>query len=108
MDEVFGQDYQTTGLSRALRNACNGRQTCNQVLGFLQGHQRRDMLSRLRRCLVTDLLCCAKTGIVDDKEEDKLCRSLQEFMAQFSHDGLVWELNWILCHAGCMLGRSTS
>lgn len=25
MDEVFGQDYQTTGLSRALRNAYNGR-----------------------------------------------------------------------------------
>lgn len=66
------------------------------------------MLSRLWRCLVIDLLCYAKTGIVDDKEEDKLCRSLQEVMAQYWHDGLVWELNWILCHASCMLGRSTS
>lgn len=107
MDEVFDEDYHTTGFSRPLRNACNAWETCDQVLDIIQGHQRREMLMLLWRCLVTDLLCYAKKGIADDKEEDKLCRSL-EVMAQCWHESLVWELDWILYHASlhpCLAGQ---
>lgn len=99
MDEVFDEDYHTTGFSRPLKNACNGQETCDQVLEVIQGHPRREILSRLWHCLVTDPLAYAKAGIPDDREEDKLIRAVQELQAECWHEGLVWEIGWISCHA---------
>lgn len=82
MDEALEEDYHTTGFSRPLKNACDGRETCDQVLEILHGHRRPEILSLVWRYLVTDPLYYARTGVVDDGEEVKLCRSLQEAMAQ--------------------------
>lgn len=99
VDEAFDDDYHTTGFSRPLQNACDGSESCDQAAEIIGGHERREILQLLWDLLVTRPLSYVRAGVVDPESEVELGRELHETLAQCWHDGLIYEMNWIISHA---------
>ncbi|KAG6007115.1 hypothetical protein E4U21_006299 [Claviceps maximensis] len=99
-DEVFDEDYYTTGYSRPLSPefACNGDETCDHVHRFLSCHQDQ-LLLELWRSLVTDPLEYVKQGKVDEQHECYLVEASRLCMARLFSKGLVLEMVWLIAHA---------
>ncbi|KAK7733311.1 hypothetical protein SLS53_008208 [Cytospora paraplurivora] len=100
-DEVFDEHYHTTGFSRPLAAACDGRDSCDAVQQLLDkvGTDKRDFLRKLWSCLVERPLSYARAGIVDTASEESIIRSLAAMLAQAYHDGLILEQQWLIAHA---------
>lgn len=90
LDEAFDDDYQTTGLSRPLENACDSGETCDQAAEVIRGHERHEMLQLLWDLLVSRPLAYVRAGVVNSEREVELGCGLHEAMAQCWHDGLVY------------------
>lgn len=99
LDEVFDDDYHTTGFSRPLRDACDGHETCDQATAVIQGHGRRELLGRLWHFLVVGPMEYVRSGVVSPAREDELGNGLHECMAECWHESLVHEMSWLVCHA---------
>jgi hypothetical protein len=102
MDEVFDERLHTTGFSRPLKNACDGGDTCDQTSWIIGNHPNLEsskLLGQLWKCLVTDVLEYVRTEEPDQEKEEKLNLGLQETMAKCWRGGLVYEMNWLVCHA---------
>lgn len=99
LDEAFDDDYHTTGFSRPLENACDGAETCDQATEIINGHECREMLQLLWGLLVTGPLAYARVGVVNPEKEIELGHDLHEAVALCWHDGLIHEMNWLMCHA---------
>lgn len=99
MDEVFDEDYHTTGFSRPLKNACDGHETCNQVTEVIQGHERRELLGRLWYFLVVGPMEYVRSGVVSLEKEEELGNGLHECQAECWHESLVHEMAYLVCHA---------
>ncbi|ROW04149.1 hypothetical protein VSDG_00954 [Cytospora chrysosperma] len=100
-DEVFDEEYRTTGFSRPLETGCDGRERCNAVEELLEkvGEDKRGFLRELWSCLVDRPLNYAKAGVVDPDREESMIQSLTIILAQAYHDGLILEQQWMLAHA---------
>ncbi|KAG5984595.1 hypothetical protein E4U55_004146 [Claviceps digitariae] len=99
-DEVFDEDYHTTGFSRPLspEYACNGDETCDHVHRFFSRHQDR-LLLELWRSLVTGPLEYVKQGRVDEELENDLVEASRLCMARLFSKGMILEMVWLIAHA---------
>ncbi|KAF7529910.1 hypothetical protein G7054_g9726 [Neopestalotiopsis clavispora] len=103
-EEVFDEDYHTTGFSRPLANACDGHDTCSAVKDLInkaagENIHTRQLLSELWFNLVEEPLCYAREGIVDSAQEERIIQALSLSMAKCYHFGLVLEQQWLIAHA---------
>ncbi|KAI4185944.1 MAG: hypothetical protein L6R41_003812 [Letrouitia leprolyta] len=100
-DEVFDEQYRTTGFFRPLDSeyACNGEDTCDQVHRFLNHYQEEPLLRELWRILVVDPLEYVRGGQVDEKFENDLVEGSRLQMAEIYSRGLVLEMVWLISHA---------
>ncbi|ROW03714.1 hypothetical protein VMCG_05369 [Cytospora schulzeri] len=100
-DEVFDENYRTTGFSRPLETGCDGSERCDAVERMLEkvGAEKRGFLRELWSCLVDQPLSYAKAGVVDPDREEAMIQSLAVTMAQAYHDGLIREQQWMIAHA---------
>lgn len=100
-DEVFDEEFRTTGFSRPLETGCDGGDMCDAIKKVLEkvGEGKRDFLRELWSRLVDRPLAYARAGVVDPACEEAMIQSLAVAMAQVYHDGLIHELQWMLAHA---------
>ncbi|KAI4592823.1 hypothetical protein KJ359_010376 [Pestalotiopsis sp. 9143b] len=80
-EEVFNEPYHTTGFSRPLKGACDGRDTCSAVTSLISKAACRDpdkhqLLSELWDILVEEPLDYARQGAVDPVREESIIKSL--------------------------------
>ncbi|KAG5995480.1 hypothetical protein E4U54_002851, partial [Claviceps lovelessii] len=99
-DEVFDEEYHTTGFSRPLSSeyACNGDETCDHVHRFFGCHHDR-LLLELWWFLVTGPLEYVKRGKVDEPHEYYLVEGSRLCMARLFSKGLILEMVWLIAHA---------
>lgn len=86
-EEVFNEQYHTTGFSRPLEDACDGRDTCSAVTTVISKAACRDpdkhqLLSELWDILVEEPLDYARQGTVDPVREESIIKSLSLRLAQ--------------------------
>lgn len=100
-DEVFDENYHTTGFSRPLETACDGREICDAIEKFLEkaGKNNQLFLRKLWSCLVEKPLAYARAGIVDATREEDIIQTLTQCLAQAYRDGLIHEQRWLIAHA---------
>ncbi|KAG5921171.1 hypothetical protein E4U42_005951 [Claviceps africana] len=99
-DEVFDEEYRTTGFSRPLspEYACNGDETCDHVHRFFSCHKDR-LLPELWWSLVTGPLEYVKQGKVDERREDYLVEASRLCMARLFSQAMILEMVWLVAHA---------
>lgn len=99
-DEVFDEEYRTTGFSRSLSSnyACNGEETCDHVHRFLSCH-RDQLLLELWWSLVTGPLQYIRQGKVNEQHEEYLIEASRLRMARLFSKGMVLEMVWLVAHA---------
>ena len=100
-DEVFDEQYQTTGFSRPLDPiyACNGEETCDHVQHFLDRYEEEPLLTELWWSLVVRPLEYVKGGHVDERREQDLTEGLRLRMAELYSRGWVLEMVWLIAQA---------
>ncbi|KAK7917440.1 hypothetical protein PG985_011048 [Apiospora marii] len=101
-DEVFDEGFRTTGFSRPLEGACDGRETCDQVAQLLDSSssdKNRERLANLWYCISITPLHYAAAGIVDAGREEELVGTQQQQMAEAYHLGLIQQMAWLVSHA---------
>ncbi|CZR51303.1 uncharacterized protein PAC_01178 [Phialocephala subalpina] len=98
-DEAFDADLRTTGLSRPLKNACDGGDPCDAVEKVLEGHVEKELLGELWYCLATAPLEYVSKGVISQEMEDGIAEKLSVAMAKVYSVGLVDELTWLIAHA---------
>lgn len=100
-DEVFDDEYQTTGISRPLdpRYACNGDGVCDHLGHFLERCHERLLLWELWWFLVTGPLEYVRGGHIDERREQSLVDGSRLRMAELYSKGLVLEMVWLIAHA---------
>jgi hypothetical protein len=104
-DEAFDDSFHTTGFSRPLQTACDGKEPfCNKLTEVLDKIASKDdhirgQLVNLWSSLVIAPMTYARNGIVDPVFEEELVQSLATNLAKCYHDGLILELRYILAHA---------
>lgn len=67
-DEVFDENYHTTGFSRPPRYACDGGKTCNQVSQLVDDPRSPQVLANLWNAVVVNPLKYVSSGVVDEKQ----------------------------------------
>ena len=105
-DEVFDERFHTTGFSRSLKTACNGRDPCDQVEGLIAlvgedgQKEKHELLTHLWWCLSTGPIAYVQQGEVSKVQEDELSKNLGITMARCHERSLIKEMCWLLAHAG--------
>lgn len=104
-DEAFDERFHTTGFSRPLQTACDGKEPyCSALEKMLEkaagkDERLRDRLVNIWSILVIAPLTYARNGIVDPDYEEEIMQSLAINLANAYQDGLILELRWLLAHA---------
>lgn len=103
-EEAFDEHYHTTGFSRPLEGACDGRDTCSAVTALVakagggDSHKHK-LLSDLWEILVEEPVDYARQGTVDPVREEKIIKTLSLSLARCYHFGLILEQQWLVAHA---------
>ncbi|KAE8152042.1 hypothetical protein BDV25DRAFT_138306 [Aspergillus avenaceus] len=99
VDEAFDEHMRTTGYSKPLRNACDGKGLCNQVQELLHRTHGEPMLKSIWFYFAEGPLEYVAHGIVDECQEDDLVEGSCVAMARAASHGLIEDMAWLLCHA---------
>ncbi|KAL5365985.1 hypothetical protein BJX96DRAFT_182195 [Aspergillus floccosus] len=88
LDEAFDERMHTTGFSRPLHNARDGKIICNQ----------EPMLKNIWYYFIEAPLEYVSKGGVDEHQEEILVEGSRVAMARAASYGLINEMAWLLCH----------
>jgi hypothetical protein len=100
-DEVFDEDFRTTGFSRPLRNPCDGGDPCDHVRARIDAsaEQERALLADIWWLLSTGIVEYARAGVLSKERENNVAERLRVGLAKAISRGLIDELNWLTLHA---------
>lgn len=100
IEEAFDEHMHTTGFSRPLENACNGKMVCDQVQQLFDRTHGEPMLKDIWYHFAEGAVDYISKGVVDERREDDLVEGSRVAMARAASYGLTEDLTWLMCHAG--------